>query len=187
MYDIVVCADSGYERLMPGRRPDYLVGDMDSIPPHMLEEARRMGVRTIVHPVDKDLSDGEAALMLAIAEGADDVTIEGTLGDRSDHLLSTFQLLHAVPRGTDCRLRLGSDMIFLVREGETRVLHGPNRIISVVPSCEGAMVSTRGMRYELDRELLPLGSTRGIHNEPTQDDPSLTVHSGAAFLVVSRP
>lgn len=186
-YDIVICADSGYGRLLPGKRPDYLVGDMDSIPPHMLEEARNSGVRTMVYSIDKDLSDGEAALNLAIAEGADEVTIEGTLGDRSDHLLSTFQLLHVVPRGTECRLMLGSDVIFLVREGETRVLNRPTRIISVVPSCEGAVVSTRGMRYELDRQSLPLGSTRGIHNEPTGPCPSLTVHSGAAFLVVSGP
>jgi thiamine pyrophosphokinase len=185
-YDLVICADSGYMRLQRGKRPDYLVGDMDSIDPRSLEGAKNAGIRTILYPAAKDLSDGEAALNLALSERADDITIEGTLGDRSDHLLSTFQLLHIVPRGTACRLKLGADMILLVREGEELEIPEPAPIISLIPSCEGVVVSTSGMKYDLRSEILPMGTTRGIHNEPTGGKVGLTVHAGSVFLVLSR-
>ena len=184
-YDLVICADSGYSRLLPGERPDYIVGDMDSIDHRSLERAKKAMIKMIIYPSDKDRSDGEAALKLALAEGADDITLEGTLGDRSDHLLTTFQLLHTVPKGIACRLKLGNDRIMLVREGEDMVITHDAPIISLVPSCEGCVVSTKGMRYDLRSEGLPLGTTRGIHNEPAGRAPTLSVHSGSVFLVLS--
>jgi thiamine pyrophosphokinase len=183
-YDLVICADSGYSRLKPGYLPTHLVGDMDSISPEDLEIAMAKGIATSIHPAEKDFSDGEAAISLALSEGADDLTIEGTLGNRTDHLLSTFALLHIVPATVRCRLRIGSDLIYLIRSGEEMTLKGPPPIISLVPACGGCVVSTFGTKYDLDREELGLGSTRGIHNEPVSESPRITVHSGAVFLVL---
>ena len=184
-YDLVICADSGYERLRKGDRPTHLVGDMDSIGASALKEAVSSGIILSIHPKEKDLSDGEAAVMTAISEGADDITIEGTFGDRSDHLLSTFHILHLIPRGIASRIRLGKDVISLIRGGEKVTIEEPPRVISLIPASTGTTVTTEGLKYALRCEKLDLGSTRGIHNEPSSERPSLTVHSGSVYLVLS--
>jgi len=186
-YDMVICADSGYRRISTqGQRPTHLIGDMDSLDEASLADAAARGIDIIRYPEEKELSDGEAALLLAIEKGSTEVTIMGTLGSRSDHLLSTYLLLSRIPKGTKGELRIGDDRILLVREGETVDIQGECRIISLVPYCEGTVISTLGLRYHLDRETLEYGTTRGIHNEKVGPAASVEVLSGGAFLIISE-
>jgi len=138
----------------------------------------------IVHPRHKDLSDGEAALHLAIAAGASDITIEGTLGERSDHLLSTFHLLHLVPDGISGRLHLGKDTITLLKPGR-RVIRDPPPLISLLPASEKVRITTQGLLFPLRDEWLTMGSTRGVHNEPASGEPWVEVSDGMAYLILS--
>ena len=62
----VIAADSGWEHAInSGFIPHVLVGDMDSISPSHLQQARELDVHIIEHHPDKDFTDFEIALALA--------------------------------------------------------------------------------------------------------------------------
>lgn len=185
-YDIVICADSGYSRVMDsGRKPDHLVGDMDSLDPGLLERAMNEGIDIVRYPLDKDISDGEASLKLAIDSGADLIVIEGATGSRSDHLISMFNMLESIPQNIEAWLHIGGDRIRLVRGGEWLELSDPPPVISLLPVTEDVLLRTDGLRYDLDGEKLHRGSTRGIHNEALSPTPRIKVIKGALLLVLS--
>ena len=185
-YDIVICADSGYSRVMDtGRRPDHLVGDMDSLDPGLLERAVTEGVDIVRYPLDKDISDGEASLKLAIDSGADFIVLEGATGSRSDHLISTFQMLETIPSSIEAWLHIGGDRIRLMREGQRLELSDPPPVISLLPVTEDVLLKTDGLRYDLVGEKLHRGSTKGIHNEALSPTPRIEVIRGTLLLVLS--
>ena len=88
--DLVVAADSGYEAAIAlGYRVDVVVGDMDSIttsplPDHVIVDR---------HPTDKDQTDLDLALELAIREDPGRIVIVGGTGGRHDHELATAGLI----------------------------------------------------------------------------------------------
>ena len=72
----VIAADAGAASLdRLGRRPDRLVGDLDSIPDELLERLGAAGVVIDRHPADKDASDSELALEAAVAAGAPEIVV----------------------------------------------------------------------------------------------------------------
>jgi thiamine pyrophosphokinase len=87
-YRYVVAADSGLlacERA--GIVPDFIVGDMDSIPdPAAL--SRYSADRVRVWPRDKDYTDTELALGALKDHGVDEVILVGGGGGRIDHFLA---------------------------------------------------------------------------------------------------
>ena len=79
--DLVIAADGGTNALdRLGRRPDLVVGDLDSADPATVERMAGAGTRVERHPVDKDASDTELALDAAVAAGATEVVLLGALG-----------------------------------------------------------------------------------------------------------
>jgi thiamine pyrophosphokinase len=93
--DVVIAADSGAAWLdAVGRQPDLLIGDMDSIPPDLLERLEARGVATESHPPDKEASDAELAVARAVEMGATEIVILGGFGgQRLDHELANLLLL----------------------------------------------------------------------------------------------
>jgi len=183
----VICADSGYRAAREvGIVPHHLVGDMDSISERELAEARSMGVEMHVHPREKDRSDGELALSLAVGVGPEEIVILAGKSGRTDHLLSTFHLLYLVPEAIHAELWLDDDRAMLLREGSTGEFAGPSSVVSLVPARTDCVLSTEGLKYRLESGRIPFGSTLGIHNEPTLDRFRITVLKGDVYLVLSN-
>jgi thiamine pyrophosphokinase len=91
---LTVAADSGLllaEKL--GVIPDYIVGDMDSLPdPAILK--KYPGSSIMISPADKDETDTELGINLLHRKGCEDIIIAGGGGGRLDHLLGIFSLFH---------------------------------------------------------------------------------------------
>ena len=104
--ELVIAADGGaatLERI--GRRPDRLVGDLDSVDASLVARLTDAGVPIDRHPTDKDATDTELALQDAVTGGATEIVLLGALGgDRLDHELANLLLL--ADRETDVRHRL---------------------------------------------------------------------------------
>ena len=91
---LIICADSGVEHAFNmGIEPDLLVGDMDSISSVSLEKANKLGIERQQFPSEKDCTDTELALDIALKKGADEAIILGALGDRPDHSLANIFLM----------------------------------------------------------------------------------------------
>ena len=91
-YSLVVAADSGLCALEDaGLAPDFIVGDMDSLPdPAALDRYPRETV--LRWPVDKDNTDTELALALLAEKGVDETVVVGGSGGRLDHLFAIRSL-----------------------------------------------------------------------------------------------
>jgi len=89
---LLAAADSGLLLAeAAGLRPDWVVGDMDSLG----GEGRLLGYppgRVVRHPADKDFSDTELALELLWREGCGEVWIAGGGGGRMAHVFAIRDL-----------------------------------------------------------------------------------------------
>ena len=195
--DLVVAADGGARLAAPlGLRINRWVGDGDSIDPAELARLRAAGVTIDRVPVDKDASDTELALLVALSDGASDLTIVGALGGpRLDHALANIGLLaHPALAELPVRILDVAARVSLIRAPERG--GGPARvelrgrvgdIVSLlVMGADVEGVTTAGLRYPLRDEPLPAGTVRGLSNVRTADVAAVTVRWGR-LLVIEAP
>lgn len=184
--DIVICADSGYIKAVEASlEVDHLVGDMDSLPPSYLEDARRSGVDILVHDRDKDLSDGEIALRLAMALECESLFITGGKTGRWDHVISTLYLPFLSDGWKELEIWLDMDRILLLRSGDSKEFNRKWKVVSLIPVENGCIVTVEGLKWPLRSEKIELGSTRGIHNEPIGDRFKINCEKGSLFVILS--
>jgi thiamine pyrophosphokinase len=186
--DLVLAADGGARWAEAnGRLPDLVVGDLDSLGDDAADHLEAEGVRIVRHPTEKDASDTELAIAEAFGAGADRVVVVGALrGERLDHELANLLLL-ADPRYAYRQLRIvkGGTTIRAVPGGSTlRVEARAGRPVTLLPLGGDAIgVTTRGLRYPLKAETLPLGSSRGLSNVVEKQPASVRLEVGALLVV----
>ncbi len=162
----IVCADGGvYNALRMGLAPDIVVGDMDSLGSEDHDRLQAAGCRFVIHPVAKDETDLELALLWCKDDGADDVIVVGAFGGRPDHALAN-QLLLADARFRKMNLHLCvRDWDVWLARGDT-IIHGrAGDTVSLIPLTERVTaVVTDGLLYPLRRETLRRGPARAVSN-----------------------
>lgn len=192
--DFVIAVDGGLSHLIrQGIRPDFLLGDFDSLGPENAEIAagyRAMGDSSFLElPVEKDDTDTMAAAKLGIKKGYTEFLIYGGLGARLDHTIANIQTLAWI-------LRQGGQGWLLDRETSVTVI-GEGRFV-IPKSFEGTVslfsldtelrdVSIRGMKYNLEnaavRNDFPLGCSNetlpGIQGE-------IEIGAGMALVVLTE-
>jgi thiamine pyrophosphokinase len=190
--DLVIAADGGSVTLDTlGRRPDRLIGDLDSTDAALVERLEAAGVPVDRHPADKEATDLELALRAAIAAGAFEVVILGGLGgSRFDHELANLLLL-ADPQldGIDARIVHGPTTVRVLRPGAPLVLAGASGdLVSLLPiGGDTTGVTTAGLRWALTDATLRLGATRGISNEIISTPASVSVARGLLVVIETTP
>jgi thiamine pyrophosphokinase len=182
---LVIAADSGLAGARAlGRRVDLVVGDLDSVDPGMLEAAEAAGTSVERHPEEKDATDLELALEAARARGARHITVVGGNGGRLDHFLANGLLL-ASERfdGLDVDAWVGNARVVVVREHAE--LHGMPGSLCTLLAVGGIArgVTTKGLRYPLDDDVLFPGSTRGVSNELLAPVASVFVGTGTILAI----
>lgn len=189
--DLVIAADGGAESLdRLGRRPDLLVGDLDSTDAALVGRLAAAGTRVHHHPTDKEASDTELALEAATAAGATAIVLVGAAGGlRLDHELANLLLL-ADPAlaGRDVRLVHRGSRVRVLRGGERAVLGvGAGDLVSLMPvGGDATGVTTEGLRWPLDAATLCMGRSRGLSNEVVEAPASVRLERGTLLVVENR-
>jgi thiamine pyrophosphokinase len=187
---MLIAADGGAEHCLSlGWTPDVLIGDFDSIAPERVEALAAQGVEIIRHPVDKDATDLELAIELAIDRGAGDLIILGAVGDRWDQSLASFMLLeHYAQATTSIRLIDGIQEAFLIHADETGVVTGQEGdTVSLIPLLGDAeSITTDNLAYPLTDGRLRFGSTRGVSNVLLSDHAHVLLGDGVLVCIVSH-
>jgi thiamine pyrophosphokinase len=190
-WPMLIAADGGAARcLAVGLWPDVVVGDFDSLAGEVLDRLRGHGVEVRSASRDKDESDMELCLLLALARGLVRVAILGALGlVRPEHSLANVLLL-ADPRFDALRLRILGRGSVTWRVGtadgpaEAIVAGAAGDLVSLLPidaRVEG--VRTEGLRFPLEDEVLTLGPARGLSNELLADRARVTARRGRLIVV----
>ena len=182
----VIAADSGLHlALACGRMPDLVIGDMDSVNPVLLEQARDAGAEIRSFPQDKDATDLELALETVNASldpRFDSVTVIGSHAGRVDHLLSGMLLLGS-ERFAGLRIDawFGDTYLAIVRDSR-RVVAESGQLVSVV--AQG--VRSTGLRWAFEGEELSPGSTRGVSNEFLETIATISVDQGCLAVIIDK-
>ena len=180
--DMVVAADSGYEAALAlGFRVDVVVGDLDSIttdplPDHVIVER---------HDVDKDQTDLDLALELAMREDPERVVVVGGAGGRHDHELAAFQLICS-PRWAGV-----NELDWISNRSRShvvrrhRVVHADIGATVTLLAVGGpvAGLTTRGLTWELHDATLEPGSTWGVSNVMRVPVADIWITSGCVLVV----
>ena len=187
----VIAADSGLHlALACGRMPDLVIGDMDSVNPVLLEQARDAGAEIRSFPQDKDATDLELALETVNASldpRFDSVTVIGSHAGRVDHLLSGMLLLGS-ERFAGLRIDawFGDTYLAIVRDSR-RVVAESGQLVSVVALNATAQgVRSTGLRWAFEGEELSPGSTRGVSNEFLETIATISVDQGCLAVIIDK-
>ena len=190
--DRVVAVDGGTAWLASvGRRPDLVVGDLDSADPALIAALDAAGVPIERHAVAKDASDTELAVAGVLAAGADEIVILGALaGPRLDHQLANLMLLadpqlSGVP---DLRIVRGGTLVRALHAGASLALEGASGdIVTLLPIGGDAVgVRTAGLRYPLNGQTLSIGRSRGLSNVVVEPPASVSLEGGSVLVVETQ-
>lgn len=165
--DRVIAVDSGLHLATHlGLDVDIVVGDLDSVDPELVAQARGRGIEVEIHPRDKEHTDLALALDRARRDGATEILVLGGAGGRIDHgLANLLALADPALAGIRVRAHLGGARITVIREDATVITGTPGDLVSIIAVGAPASVVSDGLRWDLNDEVLTPTSTRGVSNE----------------------
>ena len=187
--DFVIAADGGYLRALErGWRVDEIVGDLDSV-----DEATRErlfagdGPPVFAFPEEKDWTDLELALNRAFNRSPREILVLGALGQRIDHTLANLHLL-------ELGLARGVPIVLISDQETVRLIEGRFELsgasigdrVSLLPQSEIATVSTEGLQFPLERDVLRRAASRGVSNVVHSVPAFVTAHEGLLFVIHAR-
>jgi thiamine pyrophosphokinase len=188
--EAVIAADGGIDHAIAWGLPIKIaVGDMDSVSLAGLAHLQQERIETERHPVDKEASDGELALEVALRWDPEEVHVfTGGGVDRLDHLLITIALLtHPSLATRRVWAWIGSTFIVPLQSGQsTAFTSRPGTditLLAVNGPAEG--VRTAGLEFPLHDETLQPWSSRGLSNRTMAGAFSVSIEKGS--LLVIRP
>ncbi len=190
----IIAADSGYDVLCRlNICPHSLVGDMDSLSPEYVSRLSSHTFEIHRYSRDKDKSDTEIALELAIAKGSSKIYILGGIGTRLDHTLANVYLLvRAHEEKREASLINPWHKIDLLTSKKTLYLKAKEDLkakeefISLIPLSNVQGIKTTGLRWNLKDDSLRWGSSRGISNFIVEKEASIQINQGLALVITTR-
>lgn len=183
--DLTIAADSGAETALHyGHVPAIVVGDFDSlnIPTTELEAK---GSKLVRAKVEKDETDTELAIQVALEHGATEITILGAIGGvRFDHTIANVLLLAGIDI-IPIRIVDGSMTCWLLRgPGSTTISGQSGDLLSLFPlTSEAIGVHTHDLYYPLHGETLRFGGPRGVSNVLTSKHAEVTLEHGMLLVI----
>lgn len=187
--ELIIAADSGaHIALAYHRTPDILVGDLDSLEPSLIAQLRQQKVRIIQAPVEKDETDTELAIQIALEQGASAITLLGAFGgERVEHSLANVFLLTGYPH-FPIRILDGATACWLLSgPGETQIHGQKGDLLSLFPLQGDARgVTSSHLYYALNHDTLHIGKPRGISNVLTADHASVVLQEGMLLVIHKR-
>ena len=179
----VVAVDGGYYGCrLAGITPDLLIGDMDSVDPIDLLDARK---KTRVHPIsEQDTTDLEKALRNVRAPA---ILGFGFLGKRFDHSLAALSVL---ARFTEMHrvMLVGSEDIVHVTSGPFKMRIDAGRRLSVWPLGNIEFDRSSGLNWPLDGLQMSPNGRVGTSNKMASDRLEIYPKEGgeAAYAVLAE-
>ncbi len=188
--DAVIAADGGIDHAIAWNLPiETAVGDMDSVSLAGLAHLQHERIATERFPTDKEASDGELALEVALRWDPEEVHLFTGGGlDRLDHLLITTALLtHPSLASRQVWAWIGSTLIIPLQSGQMTDFWGHDGADITLLAVNGPAhgVRTVGVEFSLHGETLQPWSSRGLSNRGMGGAVNVTIEKGC--LLVIRP
>lgn len=197
-WDLIIGADRGAQyALEAGLTVDLVVGDLDSIDAAALSELRKTGSKVEVHDPRKDHSDLDLALRQAIAASPSELHVVASGKGRLDHTLIIMTMFGRADIASQPLTAWVDDAVVIPIAAMTEIDGQPGHALSrFLPASAGdtvsllalggdATVTTHDLDWNLDRSVLAGGTSLGLSNIATADNPVVTTHRGVVLAMVT--
>ena len=185
--DICIAADSGFANAKSlGDRVDIAVGDFDSLDGGA--KTIPSDVEKVTVPSEKDETDTQLAVNVAIAKGVDDVVIIGGLSGRLDHTLSNLAILEALfDLGVHAVITDGRNRARYIRSTSTLLPRSGYKYLSLIAADDVVKgVCVDGCKYPLKNKKLTKKYQYAVSNEIVENCALVSVKRGGLFIIESR-
>ena len=187
----IIAGDRGLEALYQLKIvPNHIVGDFDSVSPEILEFYKNQSqiIFHTYHP-EKDNTDTDIALKLAIGLKSSEITIMGALGRRMDHAIANIHILKdALETNIPCQILDEHNRIYLINKEitlEKNRVYG--KYISLIPlTSEVKDLTLTGFKYPLNNYDLPIGTSLGVSNEIVENIAQKKKKKGILIVIESK-
>ena len=188
--DLVIAADSGLHTAQKlNMHVDFVVGDFDSVDAFALARATSAHTQAIRHSADKDFTDLESALLLAVDKNSQHIIIVTAGGGRLDHQFGFIAAMFN-PKLRNCKVEaLWQNNRLFALQGPANcdiATHVGDTVAIQSFSNKSEKISTTGLQWQLTNESLNNFETRGVSNIATKEQVSVSVELGQ-LLVIHQP
>lgn len=181
--DYIICADSGYDIATEADIiPNLLIGDFDSI------KSFPENVEKITLPIEKDVTDCEAAYNEGVKRGFTEFLLFGGTGGRFEHTFANISVM-ARASGEGIKIRMFDDKhtFYAITNEELKIPFTPDKQISVFAFGEKAFgVTEKGFHYSLDNYTLDPFVPIGISNDIVDDFGEIIVEDGTLIVIETQ-
>jgi len=138
--------------------------------------------------MEKDMTDTEAAIDLAVSKGFIHLTILGGLGGRFDHTMGNIGMLAKYTGKLDHIAFVdGQNKVFMLLPGTHRVTSAGYPYLGVISYGGTAEnVTLSGVKYPLTNHLLTNETSLGVSNEITFDAANISFTAGKLLIILSK-
>lgn len=189
-FDFVIAVDKGMEFCRrAGIRPDEILGDFDSVDPQVKQYFDSLEIPVHVYKPEKDQTDMENAMTLALERGSSEIVALGATGTRMDHVLGSISnLTLPLKKKVPCtlidahnRIRMTDHALKLKKKEQY------GKYVSLL-SFGGPVtgLTLTGFYYPLQDYTMEAGSALGISNEITEEEAEISFVSGTLLVIESR-
>lgn len=183
--DLVIAADAGMRNAARfGIKPDVLLGDFDSLGEPDVPD----GTELIRVPIEKDDTDTQLAVRVALERGANEIVIVGGLEGRLDHTLSSLAILEYLDgKHIHALITSGQNRARFLRNNSTLIPRGYFRFLSLIaadPVVKG--VTAEGCKYPLKNARLSRLNQYAVSNEIEGNCALIDVRRGGIWIIESN-
>lgn len=188
----LLAADKGLEFFLEtGILPDTVIGDFDSLSAKgrdYLDQAENMEICRL--KPEKDDSDTQSAVRLAIERGAREILLLGSTGSRVDHMLANIGLLvMGKEKGVRIRIADANNYMFLAESGmllDKKRQFG--KYVSLFPLGEEVTgLTLKGFKYPLcGYHLRAADAGLTVSNEIKEETAQISFEKGTLLVIMSR-
>ena len=181
--DICIAADSGYANAKKlGERVNIFVGDRDSYFGEIPSD-----IETVELKPEKDLTDTQVAVEIALERGADDIIIIGGLTGRLDHTMSNLAILEdAKIRKFHAYIADGRNRVRFIRNDSLLIGRSGYKYLSLIAADEKVKgVDIKGVKYPLENATLKSNFQYAVSNEIEKNCAFISVRKGGIYVIES--
>lgn len=189
---VLMAADRGLDFFRKnGITPDIADGDFDSLSVEGKKYLENLKDTEIIRlKPEKDDTDTQSTLNLAIAKGSENILILGATGGRIDHLIGNLGLLTLGKlKGVSVAIADAQNYICLVKSGTILSKAGQfGKYVSFFSAGEAVEgLTLKGFKYPLNNFCLTTAdSGLTVSNEIRDDTAQITYDRGSLMMVMSR-
>ena len=185
--DLVIAADAGYLTAKKmGVTPDILLGDFDTLG----EEKIPDGIECLRVPAEKNDTDTQLAVEVAVERGASEIVIIGGLSGRVDHTLSTLAVLEDLWERKEGRIYAtltdGKNRVRFIRNSGTILPRSQYRFFSLIAADELVKgVILEGCKYPLKNGRISRRRQWAVSNEIVGNCALIEIKRGGVWVIES--